>query len=573
MYKRAQKVRLVIVFFSYLFILFIILFRLLDIQVLNNRNFIKLADSQHQLTLPLSPQRGLIYDRNMKIFALSLKVFSVYAVPRKIEYKQEIAKELASVLTVDEQMIYNRLNCDKSFVWIKRRVSDKEAKLIRELKLEGVGLRQENKRHYPNAELASHILGFTGIDDQGLEGLEFFYDRYLKGKPGRRSLLRDAKQRILPAFEYEFIPAVDGYNLVLNIDEVIQHIVEDELDRAFKKNKAKGASVAVMDPYTGQVYALANRPSYNLNFFKDANLEDRRNRAVTDYFEPGSTFKIITACAALEENAVSPEDKFFCENGEYKIARHTLHDHKPHGELTFVQIIEKSSNIGVVKVAQKLGEELLYKYIKKFNFSIVTGIDLPGETPGLVNPLDKWSKLSIAAIPIGQEIAVSALQMVRAMSIIANGGFLVQPKIVGKIIDNNGEIIEEFQGQTSPRIISEQTACIMKQILKGVVDSGTGTGAKIEGYEIAGKTGTAQKLEEDGTYSHKKFMASFIGFAPVEKPRFVIIVVFDEPRPFYYGGLVCAPVFKNIAEKILKYMNIPKTKTEVVKKNMHTQDG
>jgi len=561
-YKRAQKFRLALVFFSYLFVLLIIFLRLLNIQVLNNNNYIKLADSQHHLKLTLYPQRGLIYDRNHKVLALSLKVSSVYAVPRIIDQKKETAKKLSEALGIDYAETLKKLKKDKAFVWIKRRIADKQAKKIQALNLYGVELLKEDKRYYPNNELAAHIIGFAGVDEKGLEGVELLYDSYLKGRNGRRSLLRDAKQRMLPAFEFEYIPAVNGYNVVLTIDEIIQHIVEEALDEGFKKNSPIGACVVVMDPHSGEILAMASRPAYDLNSFEHADSGHRRNRAITDYFEPGSTFKIITASAALEEKIVSLDDVFFCENGEYRISRHILHDHRPHGELTFVQVIEKSSNIGAVKIAQKLGEKLLYKYVKKFGFGVKTNIDLPGEVAGVVRPLASWSKLSIAAVPIGHEIGVTVLQMAQAMSAVVNGGYLIKPHIVTKIVDNHNEVIKSFPQPKHRRVISEETSKTMRQILTGAVDNGTGRRAQIKGYKVGGKTGTAQKINQEGRYSHKKFVASFIGFAPADNPRFVIAVVFDEPHPYYYGGLVSAPVFKAIAEKILKYMDIPKEKTE-----------
>jgi len=533
---------------------------LLHVQVINNRAYIKLADSQHQLKLTLYPQRGLIYDRSMKVFALSLKVFSVYAVPRQLdeENKEHIAAKLSEVLGLDYNELFQKLQRDKLFVWIKRRIDEETAQQVRQLGLNGVGLLKESKRHYPNGGLAAHVIGFAGIDECGLEGIERQYNRYLKGQTGHRYLLRDAKQRMLPAFEYEVVPAVDGYNLVLTIDEIIQHIVEEELDNAFGENNAVGASVVVMNPDNGEIYALANRPGYDLNEFKDSTSEQRRNRAICDYFEPGSTFKIITASTALEAKKVTLDEVFYCEEGEYRVSRHILHDHRPHGDLTFVEVIEKSSNIGVVKVAQKLGEKLLYEYVRRYAFGEKTGIDLPGETSGFFRPLERWSKLSISAVPIGHEIGVSVIQMVRAMAVIANGGYLVRPHIVQKVVDNNGQVIKGYQAPVPRRVISTQTSQTMRQILKGVVDNGTGRRAKIAGYEVGGKTGTAQKIDAEGRYSHNKFIASFIGFAPVEKPLFVIAVVFDEPRPYYYGGLVSAPVFKNIAEKILRYLNVAK---------------
>ena len=557
MYKQQQKLRLAFVFFAYLFLLSVVFFRLLYVQVINNDYYTKLADSQHHLSFTLFPQRGLILDRNHKTFALSLKVFSVYAEPRSISGKEKTAKELADILGLDYGQVLKKIKKDKSFVWIKRRIEESLAEKVRQADIAGVALITENKRYYPKNELASHIIGFAGVDEQGLEGVELVYDKYLKGRTGKRSMLRDAKQRMLPAFEYEYIPAINGHNIVLTIDEVIQHIVEAELDAAFEESNAVGASVVVMNPSDGQIYALANRPTYDPNHFSDVGSENRRNRVVSDYFEPGSTFKAVTASAALEEKTVKLDDVFFCENGEYKISRHILHDHKPHGDLSFVEVIEKSSNIGTVKVAQKLGVQALEKYIKKFGFGKKTGIDLPGEVPGFLRPLEQWSKLSIAALPIGHEIGVTVIQMARAMAVIANGGYLVNPHIVDKIIDSNDEIIKEMSMDSPVRVISDDTASKMRQILRGVVDRGTGARAQIKGYSTAGKTGTAQKIVPGEGYSHNKFMASFIGFAPAKNPKIVIAVVFDEPRPYYYGGLVCAPVFKNIAEKVLKYMNVP----------------
>ncbi|MBI4845970.1 MAG: penicillin-binding protein [Candidatus Omnitrophica bacterium] len=567
MYIRTQKVRLIIIFFSYLLMLLVILFRLLNVQVLNNSDYVKLADSQHRLRLTLYPQRGVIYDRSKKALALSLRVSSVFAIPREIEHehKEDVAKNLSQVLGLNYDDILVKLKKDKSFVWIKRRIREEEEQALKRLNLEGVDLLKEDKRYYPNDSMLAHVVGFAGIDERGLEGCELEYNEYLKGQSGHRSLLRDAKQRMMPAFEFEFVPAIDGFDLVLNIDEIIQHIVEDELDKAFTENNALGASVIVMDPENGEIYALANRPTYNLNLFKNSTDATRRNRAVTDYFEPGSTFKIITASAAIEEKAVSLDEIFYCENGSYRVASHTLHDHRPHGNLTFVEVIEKSSNIGVVKVAQKMGEATIYRYIKKFCFGEKTGIDLPGETAGFLRPLNEWSKLSISALPIGHEIGTSALQMVRAMAVIANGGYLVKPRVVQKIVDNKGEILYDFRDLPRKRIISENTAKTMRQILTGVVNNGTGQKAKPQGYLAAGKTGTAQKIDSTGRYSHNKYVASFVGFIPAAKPRFVIAVIFDEPHPYYYGGTVCAPVFKEIAEKILSYMNVPQESTQTEK--------
>jgi len=316
--------------------------------------------------------------------------------------------------------------------------------------------------------------------------------------------------------------------------------------------------VVVMDPFTGDIYALASRPGYDLNRLAQSDEDSRRNRVVCDFFEPGSTFKIVTASAALEEQIVRLDEKFFCENGAYRVGNHTLHDHKPHGNLTFVEVIEKSSNIGTVKIAQRLGPERLAAYVEKFGFGQLTGIDVPGETSGMVSPLSQWSKLSITAIPMGQEIGVTALQMARALAVIANGGRLVRPRVVSMITDAQGGLVRQMEPDPGTTVISEATAQTMRLILQGVVERGTAKMGRLEGYSAAGKTGTAQKVE-NGRYSHSKFIASFIGFAPVEKPRLVMAVVFDQPHPAYFGGVVSAPVFKNIAERVLRYWEVPKT--------------
>ena len=558
MYKRAQKVRLLSVSFIYLSLFTAVFFRLLSIQVINRQDYSTLADSQHQLTLTLAPQRGIIYDRMMKMMALSLRVSSVYAEPRVIVDKERTARLLAAGLQVDGSLLQQRLAKDNAFMWVKRRVTTAEADAVTQLNMPGVGMLDESKRFYPNSRLAAHVVGFAGVDEMGLEGLERQYDAFLQGTPGRRVLLRDAKQRMLPAFEYEYTPAVDGNNLVLTIDQVIQHIVEEEIDRALPLNHAQAAMVVVMDPFTGDIYALASRPGYDLNRLAQSDEDSRRNRVVCDFFEPGSTFKIVTASAALEEQIVRLDEKFFCENGAYRVGNHTLHDHKPHGNLTFVEVIEKSSNIGTVKIAQRLGPERLAAYVEKFGFGQLTGIDVPGETSGMVSPLSQWSKLSITAIPMGQEIGVTALQMARALAVIANGGRLVRPRVVSMITDAQGGLVRQMEPDPGTTVISEATAQTMRLILQGVVERGTAKMGRLEGYSAAGKTGTAQKVE-NGRYSHSKFIASFIGFAPVEKPRLVMAVVFDQPHPAYFGGVVSAPVFKNIAERVLRYWEVPKT--------------
>ena len=335
---------------------------------------------------------------------------------------------------------------------------------------------------------------------------------------------------------------------------------------AIEKHHAKSASIVVMDPYNGDILALCNYPTYNPNHPANATPEERRDRAVTDLFEPGSSFKVVTAGAALEERLVALDDEVFCENGEYLIVGKILHDVHPYGLLKFRNVIELSSNIGTVKIAQRLGPERLYKYIKLFGFNNKTGVTLPGEVTGILRPTSAWSKTSMVALPIGQEVGVTAIQMVSAIAAIGNGGILLRPRIVDKIVDDKGKLIKEVKPKAMKRVISEATCGKMKEILKMVVDSGTGTRAAVLGYSVAGKTGTGQRLEADGSYSHNKFNSVFIGFAPVENPKLAIAVLFVEPHPYYYGGTVAAPVFSEIAANALRYMYISPDAPKKVKK-------
>ena len=432
------------------------------------------------------------------------------------------------------------------------------------MNIKGIDFLKESKRVYPNNSLASQIVGYAGTDNKGLEGLELKYDSYLKGSAGYRATFRDARRREIASFEYEYYPSVDGLDLVLTIDDIIQNIAERELDWAVQKFHPIGACIIVMDPRNGDILAMSSRPTYDLNSFQRASAGNRRNRAVTDMYEPGSMFKIVTASAALEENKVDLNDRFFCENGAWNHGGgRILHDHTPQGWLTFRQVIERSSNIGTVKVAFKLGGDNLYTYIKRFGFGDMTNIDLPGEVAGFIRPPSQWSGTSMYAIPMGQEVSVSALQMARAMSVIANGGKLVRPRIIQSVQDKHGEIIKEFPPEELRDVISEKTAATMRDILSGVVTDGTGQLAKVDGYDVAGKTGTSQKIE-NGTYSHSKFIGSFVGFAPVKDPKVVVVVMLDEPYPQYYGGVVSAPVFSRVVKDTLRYLEIkPENITEV----------
>ncbi len=551
------------------FLLFGLLFiacflRLFFIQLFHSEYLAELAQKQHNSFLELEPRRGTIYDTNLKPLAVNLPVDSIFACPDEIKSMEKdiIAKKLANILGLKFSFVKSRLDKKKKFIWLARKIDYLQAEEIKKLNIKGIGFLKESKRSYPNNYILSQVLGFAGIDNNGLEGLELFYDKYLKGQSGWTLPLRDARGKKLEIDEVNVLPK-DGYDLVLTIDEVIQYIAERELEKAFRLFRAKGASIIVMNPKTGEILALASRPNFDLNNPGKSSKDQIRNRPICDMFEPGSVYKIVTASAALEEQKVSEMDKFNCENGAYKYGSHVLHDHKAHGILTFKEVIEMSSNIGTCKVAQLLGPDLLYKYEKLFGFGTKTGIDLPGEISGVVKSPRFWSQTSITAVPMGQEVGVTSMQLAQAISVIANGGVLMKPFIIKEVKSKAGEIISSFKPQEVNRVMSEDTAARMRKILIGVIENGTGTLGKIPGFTAGGKTGTAQKIE-NGVYSHSKYTASFIGFAPGEDPLISIVVNVDEPRGYYFGGVVSAPVFKNVAAEVLRYLKTKEYNNDVV---------
>jgi cell division protein FtsI/penicillin-binding protein 2 len=547
------------VFFLFFLFLFLCTARLLFIQFFRGRYLAGIAKKQQNLFVELEARRGAILDANLKPQAANIPADSLFAASNDIseQLKPALARQLAPILHLDYAYLRDRLSRDKSFVWLARKISPQQCAAVKLLKAKGLDFIKESKRCYPNGYLASHALGFAGLDNAGLEGLELYYNKYLKGEAGWTFVLRDARQKKLDLSD-RVLPPKDGYSIVLTIDEVIQYIAERELEKACRQHRAKGGSIVVMNPHTAAILAIANWPTYDLNEYTSSGQDARRNRAICDMFEPGSVFKIVTCSAALEEGRVKESDRFFCENGAWPVAGHVLHDHQPHGWLTFAEVIKQSSNIGTIKVAQILGEEIIYKYARLFGFGAKSGIDLPGEIAGMLRPVRSWSKTSITAVPMGQEVGVTALQLTSAISVIANGGQLMKPFMVSEIKDKYGETIKKFSPQMVRKVISVDTANRVKAILRTVVEDGTGKMGKIPGYSAAGKTGTAQKLEPNGTYSHNKFIASFIGFAPAEDPVVAVAVVLDDPHP-YFGGVVSAPVFKNVCADALRYLKIKQT--------------
>ncbi len=512
------------------------------------------ADKQHNHIVELQPLRGAIYDRNMHALALNVPAYSLFVNPRGMsaEQKAAAARAIAKIIGGSTEDLLQRMSKPKYFVWVARRLGLEQYEALKAQKIPGAGFIKESRRFYPNGDLAAHLIGFSNIDNQGLQGVELEYDAHLRGTKGMAQFLRDARMRDL-LIEKDFVASRNGDSVVLTIDETIQFIAEQALEKAFTRYHAISASIIVLDPATGEVLAFANRPTFHPEKPDASPMEHRTNRAAVFVYEPGSVFKIVTAAAGLETRAFKEDDIIFCENGEYRVANNILHDVHPYGALTYRQVVENSSNIGFTKIAQKIGPDKVYEYARKFHFGMRTGIGMAGEVSGWLKHPSQWSKTSIGAIPIGHEVTVTSIQLVSAIAAIANDGRYMKPYYVKAITDPGGRVLREFHPQPLDQVIHADIARRLKSILQGVVDTGTAKPAKMKDITAAGKTGTAQKIE-GRTYSHSKFVASFIGFAPVEDPKFAIVVTVDSPRPVYYGGVVAAPVFKEVVENSLRYL-------------------
>lgn len=534
-----------------------VLYRLFDLTIFQRPFLLTIATKQHNIVIPLEPRRGDILDRRGKELATTIKSPSVFANPRMIprEKVPQVARALSEILDLAQPSLEKHLSKDKAFVWIKRKVTEEQAESVLALGYPSLSIQNEHRRFYPHFHEFAHVIGFCNVDNQGLEGLELVYDAYLRGQGGLRQSKRDALGREVSALESKYIPPVNGGHLVLHVDQFIQHAVERELDKAFTKWKAKGACAIVMDPKSGHILAMANRPSFEPNDHKSSSVDSRRNRCVTDFYEPGSIFKVVTLTAALAEGKAKLEDTIFCENGTWHVSgQRVIHDVHPYGRLTVPEVLIKSSNIGTVKVAKLIGEAALYRYIKMFGFGELTGIDVKGEVAGIVHPLNRWSKISITSVPYGQEVAATAIQMLRALAVLANGGYLVRPQVVQEVRDDFGVVIREEITPVRQRILDEKLTSVMRDLLVRAVEEGTGQNAKIPRVKVAGKTGTAQKINPYGGYSHSNFISSFMGFAPAENPLLAMLVMVDDPHPSYYGGTVAAPVFKAVMEESLLYL-------------------
>jgi cell division protein FtsI (penicillin-binding protein 3) len=541
---------------------FIVLFTVIGakafhLQVYRSPWLAQKASSQYEKSLKSSGKRGTVYDRNLREMAVTVDVASIAARPSEIKRLQSTSKALATALKMDYRKIKQSLKSKSPFVWIKRQASPKETAAVKALELDGIEFVPERSRFYPNKALASQALGFTGLDGYGLEGIEFAYDQYLRGSDNKLTVFKDALGKVFDEKQKNY-GRTDGQNIVLTIDATVQYIAENALAEAVKEYSAKSAIAIVMEPQTGSILAMAQVPFFNPNAYTDFNEQLWRNRAITDPFEPGSTMKIFSAAAAIESGNVKAHDIFFCENGTYKIGQNVVHDIKKFGWLSLQQIIKYSSNIGAVKISEKLGPERLYVMFRRFGFGDKTGIDSPGETSGSLSPYKNWTTVDTGSIAFGYGISVSAIQLIAAVSAIANDGILMKPYLVQAITDESGQSLKQFQPQAVRRVISIQTARTIRAIMKTVIATGgTGVNAALENYTVCGKTGTTRKLDESGTYSDRRHIASFIGFTPADKPQLAILVVIDEPQDKYYGGTVAAPVFRKIAGETLNYLNIP----------------
>jgi cell division protein FtsI (penicillin-binding protein 3) len=526
--------------------------RLYYLQIIDYGELLARAQRQQQHVIEVAPRRGEIFDRQMNPLAMSLAVDSVFAVPSEIPRPHMVADLLAPLLGQDANDLLGRFTNSHSFCWVKRKVTPEEANRVRDLNLQGIYFQRETKRFYPKGELAAHIVGYVGLDDKGLGGLEYGMDSVIRGRPGRLLLATDARRR---SFQSTELAGKPGKNLVLTLDEKIQYVVEKALAEAVEQWKAAGGVAIVQNPNTGEILAMASQPTYDPNNFAKSPPEALEDRGRAWVYEPGSTFKLVTVSAALEEKLAGPDEIINCQQGSIVLAGHTIHDHKSFADLTLTDVVVKSSDVGAIKLGLRLGEQRLYKYIRSFGFGDKSGVELPGEERGLLKSPDNWSGISIGEISMGQEVGVTPIQLVTAYSAIANGGVLFEPRIVHDLF--LGQVHEAMPPVPGHRVVSERTANLMRQILTEVVERGTGKSAQLAGYKSAGKTGTAQEIDPSGAYSKSHYVASFVGFAPVGKPAVTILVAIDSPVGAIYGAEVAAPVFKSIAEQTLGYLDVP----------------
>ena len=559
MEQEKVHVRLLILAGVALFWMIAVFGRLTYLQFFRHSDYMSQAIRQQRHTIDIYPKRGAIYDRNQRPLAMSVPVQSAFAIPAEIKDADMAARLLAGALQMPAEAVREKLEGGSTFVWLKRKLPQEQGVSVRSLNLKGVYFFEENKRYYPKRDMASHVLGFVDVDEHGLGGIEYQYDSLIRGKAEKIAVMKDARQRW---FDGGQARQDHGASVVLTIDEKIQYIAEKELAATIEKFHAPAGSVIVQDPNTGAILALANWPKYNPNAATQVEKEARMDRAVSAIYEPGSTFKLVTLAAAFDQNLVRADEVFNCENGSIVVAGHRIHDHKKYGNLTVAEILANSSDVGAIKIALKLGPPKFNDYIHAFGFGSPTGVDLPGESRGLVYSLKHWGAFSIGSISMGQEVGVTPLQMINAVSSIANGGLLYKPHVVEQM--QRGEQTLTLEPPSAPaepkRVIRPETAATMRRLMEGVILNGTGKAARLDGWTAGGKTGTAQKIDPaTGRYSRTKVIASFSGFAPINNPAVAILVSIDSPEGWPHdGATVSAPAFKRIAEQVLAYLDVPR---------------
>ncbi|MCX5906862.1 MAG: penicillin-binding transpeptidase domain-containing protein [Deltaproteobacteria bacterium] len=547
------RITLLLCLFSSLFL--VVFGRAYQLQILQGNKLAKMAEQQYQRVVSLVPRRGIIFDRKKEELAISVEVDSVFAQPPKVEDVSLAAWKIAPILGKRPEVLLRKLKEEKPFVWLERGITKGQRETIEGLNLSGIEFLEENKRFYPQGRLGAPVIGFAGVDSQGLEGVELSYGEFIRGDPGYMLISRDARGRAILSESSGVQYSEEGCEVILTLDKNIQYVTEKELKKAVQAYSAKRGMAVVMNPKTGEILAMAQEPSFDLNHFSTAPPQLWKNSNITDVFEPGSTFKTFLLAAALEEKVVAPRDVFFCENGSYTVGDRVIHDSHKHGWLSLGEVIRVSSNIGAGKVGRKLGRTKFHRYCKSFGFGAKTEIDLPGEVSGFLPSSQHWSEVGLANISFGQGVSLTALQLATAISAIANGGDLMRPYVVKTVLDRQGNVLRENQPRAVRRVISRETARTVTSILKSVTEEGgTGKAAGLVGYEAAGKTGTAQKVSPSGRGYSDKRVASFIGFAPADNPQVVIVVIIDEPEGTSYGGVVAAPAFKAIGEQVLPYM-------------------
>jgi len=536
--------------------LLLVFIRLVQFTVIQSEQLAYQATMQHNQRLTVTPRRGAIVDRNGAPLALSIPAESLFVRPRKLSAPMAtLGPALAQTLRASPQAVEAALRSPAPFVWLKRQATPQEAAQVRALGLAGIDSFETQRRFYPHGTLAAQLLGFTNIDAKGLEGIERAYDEYLRGKSAEVTQERDALGRPILAQGAELPPEALNVRLTLDID--LQYLAERELERTIHATHAKAGTVVVLDPQTFAVLALAQFPTFDLNAPGTVPDEVRRNPAVSDPYEPGSTLKVLLAAAALDANVIRPEDRVFCESGRYPVGRHTIHDHHSYGWLSFAEVLQRSSNIGAAKVGERLGKETYQKYLRAFGLGKKTGIDLPLESPGLLAPAEEWSRINLVTASFGQGIAVTPIQLAAAYATLANDGVLMRPYIVQEVLNADGKVVMANSPQRLWQVVRRDTAHTLLDVLEKVVaKGGTGRRAQIEGVRIAGKTGTSQKISPHGGYSARGRIASFVGIVPADQPRLVILVAVDEPKTAVYGGEVAAPVFRAIAQQALAQLGI-----------------